>query len=168
MRKQLLPFKSCIILFLLAPCFIFSKCNKEDALGEYYFQCKIDGELYRPNNCANCKRAQLLGDTTFLLNGNAGFESVGLGVIKLDKEPVVTGNYILNMNPQINGYYDNSPQVDDIFKTDSLRTGQLIIESLDKPNRIVSGTFYFKAYNPVQDKIVNITEGKFRLKYTEY
>lgn len=155
-------------VIFIASFFIFSKCNKEDALGEYYFRCKIDGEIYRPSNCANCQEAQLLGDTIFLLNGNAGFKSVGLGVIKLDKEPVVIGNYILNMNPQINGYYDNSPQVDDIFKTDSLRTGQLIIESLDKPNRTVSGTFYFKAYNPIQDKVVNITEGKFRLKYVGY
>ncbi|MGN6438864.1 MAG: DUF6252 family protein [Agriterribacter sp.] len=49
-----------------------------------------------------------------------------------------------------------------------MRTGQLIITSLDKLDRIVSGTFYFKAYNPVQDKVVNITEGKFRLPYTDY
>ena len=168
MNTRLFSLQSYLACLLLAPFFISSKCNKDDALPEYYFRCKINGQDYRPNSCANCMRAQILGDTTFLLNGNAGFESVGLGVIKLDKIPISTEKYILNMNPQINGYYDNSPQVDDIFKTDALRIGQLIITNIDKSNKLISGTFHFQAYNPVQDKTVNITDGKFRLVYTDY
>jgi len=165
MKTHLTTIAKCLATLALCSCFIFSKCNKEDALGEYYFRCKIEGELYRPNNCANCERAQLLRDTVFLTNGNAGFESVLLGVA--EQPSIRKGTYVLN-SPRSGAAYDNSPQVDDIFRTDSLRTGQLIITALDKTNKIVSGTFYFKAYNPVQGKTVNITEGKFRLKYTDY
>ncbi len=111
-------------------------------------------------------RGQLLGDTVFLMNANAGYESVAIGIIKLDKTPISVTTYILNDNLQQNGIYDNSPQVNDIFKTDSSRVGVLIITTLDKTNRIIAGNFYFKAYNPVQNKVVNITNGIFRLNYT--
>ncbi|MGN6438862.1 MAG: hypothetical protein ACTHMM_20120 [Agriterribacter sp.] len=112
----------CITILLLASCFISSKCNKEEALGEYYFRCKIDGESYRPNSCANCMRAQLLGDTVFLLNGNADFQSVGVGVTK--KPSFLLDDYILN-SPSNGGVYKFSTTTDDRFDTDSLHTGKL-------------------------------------------
>lgn len=155
-----------MLWLLLAPCFICSKCNKEDVLPEYYFRCKIDSQDYRPNSCANCMKAQILRDTVLLLNGNAGFQSVGLGLY--DGDGVEAKSYILNGKVSGSADYKNSTTVDDIFKTDSLRTGQLTITSVDKLNRVVSGTFNFKGYNPVQDKTVNITEGKFRLQYVDY
>ncbi|MEN9568787.1 MAG: hypothetical protein RL172_18, partial [Bacteroidota bacterium] len=52
--------------------------------------------------------------------------------------------------------------------TDSLRTGQITISKLDKSNKIIEGSFYFQAYNPVQNKTVNVTNGEFRLKYSDY
>jgi len=165
MKIHLTTIAKCLATLALCSCFIFSKCNKEDALGEYYFRCKIDGELYRPNNCANCERAQLLRDTVFIVNGNAGFESLAIGIY--DGNTIRAKTYLLYRIGS-GGSYKFSTTVDDIFRTDSLRTGQLIITALDKTNKIVSGTFYFKAYNPVQGTTVNITEGKFRLKYTDY
>lgn len=163
MEKQLTSLKKCLAAILLIPCFIFSKCNKEDALDEYYFRCKIDGEPYIPNGCANCMSAQILDDTVFIVNGNAGFMSIAIGIN--DKARIGVKAYTLNEVIGRQGSYDISPQVDDIFLTDSARTGQLDITSLDRSNRIVSGTFHFKGYNPVRDKIVNITEGKFHLEY---
>ena len=112
-------------------------------------------------------RGQLLGDTVFLMNANAGFESVSIGIIKLDKVPITTTTYILDANKQQDGVYDNSPLVDDIFRTDSTHTGKLTITALDKANMIISGTFNFKAYNKVQNKTVTISNGRFRLKYTD-
>jgi len=56
----------------------------------------------------------------------------------------------------------------DIFRTDSLRTGQLTITTLDKANKIIAGTFYFEAFNVIQNKTVRVTEGKFRLQYKIY
>lgn len=146
-----------------------ASCEKQDPNpAQFYIRCKIDGQVYLPNNCANCMTGQILGDTVFLLTANAGFEHVGVGIVKLDRVPIAATNYLLNASPQQSGVYDNSPQVNDIFKTDSTRTGQLIISSLDKANKIVAGTFYFKAYNPVQNKTVNITNGEFRIRYTDY
>jgi hypothetical protein len=43
--------------------------------------------------------------------------------------------------------------------------GNITITTLDKTNKIIAGTFYFEAYNTVQNKTVNISEGKFRLQY---
>ncbi len=65
-----------------------TQCKKSPALSEFYFRCNVDGQEYRPNGCANSRVARLLGDTTFLFNGNKGFESILIGVIKLDHLPI--------------------------------------------------------------------------------
>lgn len=109
-----------------------------------------------------------MGDTTFIVFGNNGYESVSIGILKLDQIPISITNYTLNDNLQQNGLYDNSPLVDDIYKTDSIRTGVLQITTIDKNAQIISGTFSFEAYNVVQDKTVTVTEGKFRLKYSDH
>ena len=166
MKTRLFSLQSYLACLLLAPFFISSKCNKDDALPEYYFRCKIDGQDYRPNSCANCMRAQILRDTVLLLNGNAGFQTIGLGLH--DGGGVETKTYVLNGKVSGSADYKNATTVDDIFKTDALRTGQLIITNIDKSNKLISGTFHFQAYNPVQDKTVNITDGRFRLVYTDY
>ena len=157
-----------LILGALFFTFIFAACRKTTPPGpdDFYFRCKIDGRLYIPNSCANCITCTILGDTTFLLGGNAGYESVTMGIIKLDNNPITTTIYSLNNNLQQNGFYDNSTLVVDIFKTDILHTGQLQITALDKTKRIIQGTFYFKAYNAYRNDSVNVTDGKFRLKYT--
>lgn len=163
MKKRLTTLRRCLALFILSPCLIFSKCNKEDALPEFYFRCTIDGEPYRPNSCSNCMRAQLLGDTVLMLNGNADLQSVAIGVI--NKPRFILDRYVLDRIGS-GGSYKFSTTSDDVFRTDSQRTGELVIITLDRTNGIVSGTFNFKAYNPVQDKITNITDGKFRLEYS--
>ena len=165
MKPQIpLAVKTTIPSLAIAVLFLFSTCRKEEPLPDYYIRCKIDGEDYWPNKCANCMRGQLLGDTVFMMNANAGFQSVLLGVI--NKPSFVLQKYTLNRT-ESGGSYDNSPLVDDIFRTDSVYTGKLIITTLDKTNKIIAGTFYFQAYNPVQNKTVNITNGQFRLKYTD-
>ena len=165
MKTQTIHSKNALLYLLLASFFVFSKCNKEDALPEYYFRCKLDGQDYRPNICANCMRAQILGDTVFLMNGNADFQTVLIGVTQ--KPSFVLGNYILD-SPSSGGAYKFSTTTDDRFDTDAAHTGKVEIISLDKSKKIISGTFHFNAYNPVQDKTVNITDGKFRLQYTDY
>jgi hypothetical protein len=149
-----------VTVLLAASC---EKQNNNPA--QYYIRCKIDGQDYLPNNCANCMKGQLLNDTTFLLNANAGYESLGIGLF--DGTGVSIKTYILD-GKKASGDYDNSPLVNDIFKTDSLRTGQITISKLDKSNKIIEGSFYFQAYNPVQNKTVNVTNGEFRLKYSDY
>ena len=134
---------------------------------KYYFHCKL-GEETTDLTVAPIawKRNFCMTPFFFYINGNADFQIMGMR--QYDGNGIQNKPYILNGKVSGSADYKNATTVDDIFETDSLRTGQLIITSINKPNKIISGTFYFTAYNPVQDKTVNITDGKFRLKYTDY
>ena len=158
------------ILYILPAFFftlIFATCNKDPTPDNNYpyFQCKINGQTYIPNNCANCVGASLLGDTTLLINGNAGFESVAMGIINVTAEPIIATTYTLNDNPRSGGDYKNSTTPIDIFNTDRNHKGQITITTLDKTKRTIQGTFYFKAYNTYRNDSVSVTDGKFRLNY---
>ena len=100
------------------------------------------------------------------MGGNAGFQAVDIGIIKLDKVPISKTSYILDNNLQQNATYDISPLVNDIYKTDAIHTGKLTINTLDRTKKIIEGSFYFKAYNAYRNDSVSITDGKFRLNYT--
>jgi hypothetical protein len=45
--------------------------------------------------------------------------------------------------------------------------GKLTITKYDKINRIISGRFFFTGKDAVTGKIVNITDGRFDIKYTD-
>ena len=157
--------KILIILFVLSS--IFATCKKEDnpAADNLYFKCKLNGQDYVPSNCANCLKAQILNDTTFLFNANVGFESLAMGAHI--GSGINVSSYLLDGLMGL-GSYKNTPQVNDIFKTDASNTGQLNITNIDKTKKIIQATFLFKAYNPIQNSIVTVTEGSFRLKYSDY
>lgn len=156
------------LFYLLAATILLSNsCEKQDPnLAQFYIRCKIDGQDYLPNNCANCMTGQILGDTVIMLQSSRGFETVTIGVI--NKPKIEIAAYILNDVIASRGTYKYSTTTTDRYYTDATRTGELKITTLDKANKIVAGTFYFQAYNPVQNKTVNITNGEFRLKYTDY
>jgi hypothetical protein len=160
--------KYLIILFACVFC-LAASCNKEH-LPEYYFKCKVNGQEYMPDNCANCTTADLIGDTTFIFGGNKGIEAIAIGVKDLNGISVKV--FLLNhLNLQNKGggaIYKNTTSTIDQFKTDSIRTGQFNITTIDKTNKIIAGTFFFEAFNAVQNKTVNISEGKFRLQYKIY
>jgi hypothetical protein len=140
-------------------------CKKE-YLPEFYFKCKLNGKEYIPDNCANCRRAIVLGDSVFMLNANRYVETIAFGIRDY---PIKQKTYMLNEQKSYNAIYDNTiGNPPDIFKTDSLHKGQITITMLDKANRIIAGTFSFHAFNAIQNKKVMITEGKFRLKYGIY
>ena len=143
--------------------FSFAQCKK-DVLPEFYFRCKVDGQDYRPNGCTNCITCTILGDTIFLLGGNRGFETLGMGI--RDLNGITKGAYNLNEIRGRKADYKNSIIVDDRYFTDANHVGKLEITSVDKQINIISGTFFFNAYNSYRRDTVIITEGKFRLKYT--
>ncbi|MBC7652444.1 MAG: hypothetical protein H7101_11910 [Deinococcales bacterium] len=147
---------------LMAIAFLFTRCNKEH-LPEFYYQCNVDGQVYKPNNCANCLTCTIYRDTIFLLGANRGFEALGMGLH--DINGVRAKSYVLNGQITGSADYKFSTTVNDIFRTDSSRTGVLKIEEIDSQNKIITGTFSFTAFNIVQNKIVTVTEGKFRLHY---
>lgn len=154
-----------IIVFILVASL---SCNKEK-LPAFYFQCKVDGVLYEPDNCANCNSKELLGDTVLILGANKGSNALSIAILR---HSIIIGNYnLINVLTENKGsaYYDNTiGNPTDIFRTDSLRTGVLNITELDKVNKIIVGTFYFDAYNIPQNKIVRVTDGRFRLNYRAY
>jgi hypothetical protein len=154
------------LLFICMPILLLSHSCRKSAKPEYYFQCKVAGQTYMPNDCANCMVAKLLGDTTLLVNGNRGYESIAIGIIKLDKKPVSVTTYSLNDSPQQSAFYKNSPVFNDTYKTDSAHTGFLVISTLDKTNGVIAGTFQFTAFNNSQNKTIVVTSGEFRLLYS--
>jgi hypothetical protein len=155
--------KQLLLLLLLTPLFMNLKCNKEETPKGYFFMCKLDGKEYRANGgfCVNCLYSELLNDSLLVVAGVRGAEDISITIA--DNDGIKVKTYILNGATGRRGTFDNSIAVDDRFFTDSLRTGELKIARLDRTKREVEGTFYYKAYNAVQDKIVTITDGKFRL-----
>ena len=163
------PYNQIGILILIIIFLISASCKKEH-LPDYYFKCKVNGQEYIPDNCANCLTAKLLGDTLLILGANRYVEYVVLGILDF---PLQAKTYYLDSTRTYGGggtaFYDNTiGNPSDIFRTDSLRTGKFIISTLDKTNKSISGTFYFEAFNSIQDKTVKITDGKFRLQYKTY
>jgi hypothetical protein len=151
-----------ILLLIICSCTAAS-CNKEK-LPEYYFKCKVEGQEYVPDDCANCRTAYLLGDTIILIQGSRSTETISL--FSSDRNIKETTYTLNHERTKHDALYDNTiGNPSDIFRTDSIRTGQLSVITLDKTNKIIAGTFYFEAYNAVQNKTVKITEGKFRLQY---
>lgn len=161
--SKLLPQKKWLLTIAILPCFLFSKCKKEEVLPEYYLRCKVNGLDYRPNGCTNCTQCDFLGDTTLIIGGNRDYETLGIGI--KENIGIHSGSFFLNHFVGKRGDYKNGTLTNDRYFTDSLRTGQLNIDLIDKSNKIISGTFYFKAYNNLRNDSVSISEGKFRLKY---
>jgi hypothetical protein len=145
---------------------IFATCKKNPTPDNNYpyFQCKMNGQKYIPNNCANCLTCTIYQDTIFILGANAGFETVGIGIN--DHTGIKITTYILNDVIGSRGDYKNSTLTNDRYFTDATHTGKLTVDILDKTKRTIQGTFYFKAYNAYRNDSVSITDGKFRLNYT--
>lgn len=159
--------KQLFLLVLVAGLFLQLKCRKNTEPEGYYFQCKLDGKIYIPDGfCSSCERATILNDTTLMLSGKRSIQIVLIGI--KDGDGIQTKEYILRNDPKAGGTYKNSTTTDDRYDTDSVRIGKLIIRRLDKITKEIEGTFYFEAYNPVQNKTISVTDGKFKLKYITY
>jgi hypothetical protein len=159
--------KQLLLLLLLTPLIMNLKCKKEETPEGYFFICKLDGKEYRASggSCVTCIAGFAVGDTVLSVTGKRSNEDIGMGVY--DDQGIREKTYILNDNIRSGGTYDNSITINDSYVTDSIRTGQLNITKLDRIKKEVEGTFYFKAYSTVYDKIITITEGKFRINYRD-
>ncbi len=60
-------------------------------------------------------------------------------------------------------FIDNAPLGGNQYKTDSSDTGKFKLLRLD--SKIASGTFYFDAVNPESGKVIQITDGRFDIKF---
>ena len=148
-----------IIFFSL----IFATCKKQpDTSNDFYFQCKINGQIYIPG-LGNDLTFEILADTTLILGGNIGYQTLGIGIN--DNTKIKDTVYLLNQIIGRQGDYKNSTLVNDRYFTDSVHTGELHITTLDKTNKIIQGTFFFKAFNAYRNDSVSVTDGTFRLHY---
>ncbi len=145
--------------------FIFAKCEKDPPLdtNSPYIRCKVNGQTYIPENCANCMQCDLIGDTTLIFGANRGYETLGFGIKDLSN--IKVGTYPLNESLFHRGDYDNSPTVGDGFFTTATHTGQATITKIDRTNRIMEGNFSFTAYSAVYGTTVNVTDGIFKLRF---
>lgn len=152
----------CLSIVLL---FVFAKCKDDPPIdpNSFYIRCKVDGQTYIPDNCANCTTCDMYGDTVLILGANRGYEALVIGII--DTSNIGQKLYILNESLSHGATYKNSTNINDKYITNAAHTGQLNITKLDKPGRIIEGNFSFTAYNAYQNKTVSVTDGVFRLKF---
>jgi hypothetical protein len=127
--------KILLILSALFFALIFVTCKKSPIPDNNYpyFQCKINGQTYIPNSCANCLTCTVYQDTIFLLGANAGFETVGIGIN--DNSGIKVTTYTLNDVIGRRGDYKNSTLTNDRYFTDATHTGKLTINTLDRTKK---------------------------------
>lgn len=116
------------VSILLTFVLLSSNCKK-DPLPTYYFQCKVDGVFYEPDNCANCTDKELVGDTSLILGAARGNESLAIGLVKLPN--VTSGSYNLgNPSTKFSAFYDNTiGNPSDILEQILLELELLILQS---------------------------------------
>jgi hypothetical protein len=168
--------------FLIVTVFTFSKCKKENeeaqlppvtTVGAMTFGCKVDGKVFVPRDGRG--KPGLFPTYTFLGTGPGGgwylnipatnwIQSPIVGVnIETDSLLVVEGNtyQFKNIKGFPKAFYDKSG----IYNKLDSDTGELKILKFDISNRILSGTFFFIGTNQTTGQKVDISEGRFDIKF---
>ena len=151
-----------LLLLVLFTMLTASECRKTTT-PEFYFKCKVDGQEYIPNSCANCLAATILEDTTLIMNANRGFETIGFGIN--ESKGIQKGTYFLINQVGRRATYKKSTTTNDYYRTQSIYPGELTIKEFDKASKIIGGTFSFRAYHTLSNDSVIVSSGEFRLKY---
>jgi hypothetical protein len=165
-----------IASLVLCQCQLFKKEVKpelppETQEGKRTMGCKVDGQIWLPEY----SKRGLFGGSEFSMTYEGSFYGLSLGADR-KRETYVgfnvydvaeSGTYALFKiyTPFYSGlqritkaiYTDSTGD----FETDSLHTGKVTITKLDRQKAVISGTFYFDAYNKKTGKVVKITEGRF-------
>lgn len=165
-------------LFFVSSLFLLlSSCgrhnNNSSSSSGNYLNCKVNGVYWEPDKGGLGEytlTAKLLFNETFLsINAIKGIQSINLGL--LDTLGIKNETFYLTVNAAgsytSNAQYDNNNATNQ-YETDTTYTGFAAITQIDKTNLTVEGTFSFTAYNKVLLNSVNVTEGKFKLKYTNH
>lgn len=169
---------------LVITLFTFSQCKKskteepqlppETTTGAMTFGCKVNGKVFVPKDSRGRPGLYVqyvnLGPSAgggWFLNIPATNwvpstpEGVGIGT---DSLLVVEGS-IYPFKYRKKGYpnanYYNGPQ----YETLDNNSGELKIIKFDQINRILSGTFFFTGTDNSNGQTVNITEGRFDIRY---
>jgi hypothetical protein len=130
--------------------------------GTNTFGCKYNGVYWLAVSSKKISGSYSNGAISILME-KSGDGKTGAIILSCNTKTIYKeGMY--EYNDRINGKYFGS---DHIFRTiDSNNTGYLNILRLDSINRILSGTFEFRAYvDNINSKSVSITLGRFDFKY---
>ncbi|MBC8112060.1 MAG: hypothetical protein H7Y04_13455 [Verrucomicrobia bacterium] len=170
------------VLFLLLASVLLSQCklvNKEEKPelppetqeGKRTMGCKVDGEIWLPEYSSrpvfSGSEYSVTYDGSFygmnLFADRKRETTVQFNVFQVSKSGTYDLYKFISQDPSgyrnitQARYQDNTGD----FLTDSLHTGKVTITKLDLQKAIISGTFYFDAYNKETGKVVKITEGRF-------
>jgi len=177
------------LILLLFTTFTLSCCNKDDdnkpkteleklppatQTGAQTFGCLIDGVAFVPpkfgQNAPNAFYQLVNGAYTLGINASTGggsqMKSINIGC--LDMPLLSVNNFFLKEFEMGNYFGEYRKAAGFEFDGSSFTTnpGNLVITRFDASNFIISGTFSFKAKDIYTGEIVEITNGRFDMQYT--
>jgi hypothetical protein len=177
------------LILLLTLTLTLSCCNKDDnhfsskdqlppetQTGANTVGCLVNGVVFLPkqsglNSALECNYELINGKFYFNLRFSDyvnGIKTVAVQTHDLNLQ--INQTYSLNVDtftdPNIlggGGIYSISTL--NHFSTNTIKTGELKITRLDLPNSIISGTFWFDAFNNSTNQSVEIRQGRFDMHY---
>ncbi len=189
MNARLLKVGAYILMLAFASC---KSCKKEvnplppeTQTGANTFGCLIDGQPYIPNGSGgfggakpitggyaytpqSCSSKYDVWVTTYRKDGwdfSIYLENVGNKTGKYPLKYTTPGAPTILCPPNHAIFYKYiSPSETAVYATDSEYTGEVTITRADTVNKIVSGTFFFKARRPATGETIEITNGRFDVK----
>lgn len=178
------------IIILLTIVFTLSCCNNDDdqptnpidqlpaatQTGEQTIGCLVNGEPFIDNASFNNFYQFVDGEYYLVINWDMntpnGFKD---GQIVLSQLEIQEGEtYILNISDYLQeedfiggaGRYATNINEQSQYETNVNYIGQIHFTRFDTQNFIMSGTFEFEAQEILSGKIINITDGRFDLNFT--
>lgn len=143
--------------------------------GENTIGCLVNGEPLTDSGLMNNFYQFVNGDYFLGINMQRGFsndfEDMSISIRRLELFEEET--YILNMNSIQNdftggsaGYVFSNDTESGEFETNQVHFGSITFTRFDKQNQIMSGTFEFHAEEINTGEVINITDGRFDLTFT--
>lgn len=153
-----------VFLFIL-----FLSCKEDDlpkptTNGSGTFACKVDGNVFTPKSDDFKRSAKEVDfyDKSVEITGRRNTDTEHQQVFIYVKYFNGKGTYILDNDSISYGEYSYGLEY---YKTTNGNAGKLIITNYDINNRIISGTFEFSAIDNGTNKVVNVSDGRFDLKF---
>ncbi|WP_019037535.1 DUF6252 family protein [Psychroflexus tropicus] len=180
--------KNYIIYIFIA--LLFTSCDNDDdnstsnpldqlppmtTTGENTIGCLVNGEPFTDSGLMNNFYQFVNGEYFLAINMQRGFsndfEDASISIRRIE---VFEGEtYILNMNSIQNdftggsaGYVFSNDTDSGEFETNQVYLGSITFTRFDTENQIMSGTFEFQAEEITTGEVVNITNGRFDLTFT--
>lgn len=158
-----------LILSVLAGC--KKDSDNPDPAQDVYVKAQIDGQSFSIGGVPG-PGSTTGGSAIFSKDENKlfvyGTGTATLLAITVQDFPKKTGTYALgdaNLK-SVGSYTDNSnPQNPIIYLTQNARTGSVVVTSFD--GKTLTGTFNYTVYSNTLKKEVKVTNGEFKVPYTE-